>query len=177
MMRTPSCCVVALTICVGMFAALPALAGPVEMPNRKPGLWELKLDKTGAQTMQHCTDATTEKEMASTFGPMAKEMCSKQDMTKTATGLIVDSTCKIGNVTSVSHTEFSGDFNSAYTVTTSSKTVGGPAGMPAETTHKMEAKWLGACKADQKPGDIIMPGGIKMNIKDMQAMRGARPKP
>ena len=26
------------------------------------------------------------------------------------------------------------------------------------------AKWLGACKADQKPGDIIMAGGRKFNI-------------
>ena len=25
-------------------------------------------------------------------------------------------------------------------------------------------------------GKIVMPGGIKMNIKDMQAMKGARPK-
>jgi hypothetical protein len=31
----------------------------------------------------------------------------------------------------------------------------------------IEAKWLGACKPGQKPGDIMMPGGMKMNIKDM----------
>lgn len=165
--------VMALTICGGL-AGLPALADPIEMPSRKPGLWELKLDKAGAQTMQQCTDATTEKEMAAAFGPMAKAMCSRQDMKKTATGLVVDSTCKIGNMTSVSHTEFNGDFNSAYTVTTTAKNSGGSAGMPAETTNVVEAKWIGACKPDQKPGDILMPGGMKMNIKDMKAMR---PKP
>jgi hypothetical protein len=32
----------------------------------------------------------------------------------------------------------------------------------------IEAKWLGACKADQKPGDIIMANGMKMNVTDMQ---------
>ncbi|HBF56370.1 MAG TPA: hypothetical protein DDW72_21085, partial [Afipia sp.] len=58
-----------------------------------------------------------------------------------------------------------------YTVTTTSKNSGGPAGMPAETTNVLEAKWIGACKADQKPGDILMPGGMKMNIRDMRAMR------
>ena len=26
----------------------------------------------------------------------------------------------------------------------------------------------GACKADQKPGDIIMANGMKMNVNDMQ---------
>ena len=36
----------------------------------------------------------------------------------------------------------------------------------------IEAKWLGACKPDQKPGDIVMPGGYKMNIKDAEKLKG-----
>ena len=40
----------------------------------------------------------------------------------------------------------------------------------------IEAKWLGACKADQKPGDIVMPGGMKMNIKDMEKLKDLIPK-
>ena len=40
----------------------------------------------------------------------------------------------------------------------------------------IEAKWLGACKADQKPGDIMMPGGMKMNIKDMEKLKDMIPK-
>lgn len=173
-MRTPSTRVTALTLCAVM-VALPALAGPVEMPDRKPGLWEIKVN-AGAQmpamTMQQCTDATTDKDMSSTFGPMAKEMCSKQDMQKTATGLVIDSTCTVSGVTSTSHTEIVGDFNSAYTVKVSTK---GDGKIPDSVTT-MEAKWMGPCKADQKAGDIVMPGGMKMNIKDMQAMKGARPK-
>lgn len=179
MMQTPSYRVVALTLCVGMLAALPALAGPVEMPNRKPGLWEIKV-KAGsempAMTMQQCTDATTDKDMAATFSPMAKEMCSKQDMQKTATGMVIDSTCNVGGMNSVSRTEINGDFNSAYTVKVISKNTGGPVGVPAESATTMDAKWVGACKADQKPGDIVMPGGMKINIKDMQAAKGVQPK-
>jgi hypothetical protein len=38
--------------------------------------------------------------------------------------------------------------------------------MPPETNMTVESKWLGACKADQKPGDIIMANGMKMNIND-----------
>jgi hypothetical protein len=175
MMRTPAYCVVALTICGGVFAALPALAGPVEMPNRKPGLWEIRVSPGAsmpAMTMQQCTDASTDKDMAASFSPMAKEMCSKQDMQKTATGIVIDSTCTIGGVSSVSHTEITGDFNSAYSMKVSTKS----AGNQPESTTMMDAKWLGACKADQKAGDIVMPGGMKMNIKDMQAVKGARPK-
>ena len=40
----------------------------------------------------------------------------------------------------------------------------------------IQAKWLSACKADQKPGDILMPGGIKMNISDLQKMKAGQPK-
>jgi hypothetical protein len=36
----------------------------------------------------------------------------------------------------------------------------------------MTATWLGPCAADQRPGDMIMPGGMKMNILDIQK-RGA----
>ena len=157
-----------------------ASAAPVEMPNRKPGLWEVTINRSGghipSQTVQHCTDASTDKDMSGTFAPMTKDMCSKQDMQKTATGMTIDSTCNIGGMTSVSHMEVTGDFNSAYTVKMTSQNSGGPAGMPHETATTMEAKWLGACKADQKPGDMIMPGGIKMNIKDLQKMRDAMPK-
>jgi hypothetical protein len=32
----------------------------------------------------------------------------------------------------------------------------------------MAAKWLGPCAADQKPGDMIMGNGFKMNILEMQ---------
>ena len=160
--------------------ATAALAAPVEMPNRKPGLWEVAINRSGghipSQTVQHCTDATTDKDMSGTFAPMTKDMCSKQDMQKTATGMTIDSTCNIGGMTSVSHMEVIGDFNSAYTVKITSQNSGGPAGMPHETSTTMEAKWLGDCKADQKPGDMIMPGGIKMNIKDLQKLRGAMPK-
>jgi hypothetical protein len=41
--------------------------------------------------------------------------------------------------------------------------------MPAETSMTIEAKWAGPCKADQKPGDIIMANGMKMNVTDIPA--------
>jgi hypothetical protein len=172
---------VAFSLGICLLALLPALeAGAVEMPVRKAGLWEMKMLRTGSpapdMTMQHCTDETTDKEMSTTFSPMAKEACSKNDIQKTATGYVADSVCSIGGMSMTSHSETSGDFNSAYTVKTTSHSQGGPAGVPRDSTTTIEAKWLGACKPDQKPGDIIMPGGIKMNIKDMEKLKGLIPK-
>jgi hypothetical protein len=166
---------------VGIWRRLPVLeAGAVEMPVRKAGLWEMKMLRTGSpapdMTMQHCTDETTDKEMSTTFSPMAKEACSKNDIQKTASGYAADSVCSIGGMSMTSHSETTGDFNSAYTVKTTSHSQGGPAGVPRDSTTTIEAKWLGACKPDQKPGDIIMPGGIKLNVKDMEKLKGLIPK-
>lgn len=172
--------VTAIALTGAALAVLPALAAPVELPTRKPGLWEVKMILPGGQippqTIQQCTDATTDKDMSTSFGPMTEDMCSKQDMQKTATGMVIDATCTIDGVASTSRTTIEGDFNSAYTVKVSSRQAGGPADVPEKIDMTMQAKWLGACKAGQKAGDIVMPGGIKMNIKDMQALHGLLPK-
>jgi hypothetical protein len=165
-------------ICLLALAAAPE-ARAVDLPVRKAGLWEMKIVRSGSpmpeMTMQHCTDETTDKEMSTAFSPMAKDMCSRQDIQKTATGYVSDSVCGVAGMTLTSHAEITGDFNSAYTVKSTAHSERGPAGAH-DTTSTIEAKWLGACKADQKPGDIMMPGGMKMNIKDMDKLKGMIPK-
>ncbi len=158
----------------------PVSAGAVELPVRKAGLWEMKVQNAGApkpeMTMQQCTDETTDKDMSTSFSPMAKEMCSKQDIQKTSTGYVSDSVCGIAGMTIKSHAEINGDFNSAYTVKSTSHSEGGPGGGARDSTTTIEAKWLGACKGDQKAGDIMMPGGMKINIKDMEKLKALIPK-
>ena len=58
---------------------------------RKAGLWEMKVLSGGSvpeMTMQQCTDETTDKDMATAMSPVAKDICSKQDIQKTATGYV-----------------------------------------------------------------------------------------
>ena len=158
----------------------PNAAGAVELPVRKAGLWEMKVLRTGSpapqMTMQHCTDETTDAEMRNAFSPMGKQTCSKQDIRKTAAGFVTDSVCGIAGMSVTSHAEVTGDFNSAYTVKSTSHFEHGPTRVPRDSTTTIEAKWLGACKPGQKPGDILMPGGMKMNIKDMQKLKAMLPR-
>ena len=86
-------------------------------------------------TMQHCTDETTDKEMSTAFSPMSKEICSKRDIQKTATGYVTDFVCSVGGVSMTSHSEIVGDFNSAYTVKTTSHTDRRPGRGAARVTH------------------------------------------
>jgi hypothetical protein len=166
-------------LCIGTLALVSAhRADADELPLRKPGLWEMKVVKTGSllpnMTMQHCTDAATDKDMANTISPMAKQICTRQEVQKTATGYIADSVCTVAGVSMTSHSEINGDFDSAYTVVTTSHLDKGPSAI-RDTTTRIEAKWLGNCKADQKPGDIVMPGGFKLNVKDAEKLKKVLP--
>lgn len=159
--------------------AVPALADNVQMPIRKAGLWELTTQISGVSktatppmVMQQCTDESVDRQMNKMSSDAMK--CSKQEMTKSGNSYVGDSVCTIGDATVTSHAEATGDFNSAYSVKTTAKSSGG--NLPPEMVTTIQAKWVGACKADQKPGDILMPGGMKMNITDMQKMRAGQPK-
>src|SRR5271155_972893 len=117
----------ALSLGLCLLVAVPAdRAGADDLPIRKAGLWEIKMARTGSplpeMTMQHCTDESVDKDMNNMVSPMAKQICSKQDIQKTATGYVTDSVCGVGGVSIASHSEISGDFNSAYTVATTSHT-------------------------------------------------------
>ena len=162
------------------YAALPLAAHADDLPIRKAGLWEMKMSLAGGQlpamTMQQCTDEASDKDMATTFGPMQKDMCPKNETKKTSDGYVIDAVCTTSGISMTSHSEITGDFNSGYTMKVTSKAEGSPKSVPRDTSMTIEAKWLGACKADQKPGDIMMPGGMKMNVKDMQAMKGMMKK-
>ena len=140
----------------------------------KAGLTELSIWPKHTYTPALAT--MTDADMRTTFSPMAKEMCSQQNMQKTATGYSIDATCNFHGIASTSHTEISGDFNSAYTVKVSTTRSDGPPGVAQAGDMTMNATWVGPCKDGQKAGDIIMPGGIKMNVSDMKAMHAMMPK-
>ncbi len=169
-----------------LLAAGPAAA--LDLPARKPGLWDMKMVFDGrnvpAHASQHCIDAETDKQMSAMGNSMTKDMCPKMDIQKVGDTFVVDAVCKMGPSTNTTHSVISGDFNSAYNVKVSSQTDGGPKlpGTPPDGKSQMtiEARWTGPCTPSQKPGDIIMSNGMKMNIRDMQKMQnllpGASPK-
>jgi Protein of unknown function (DUF3617) len=170
-----------LCLTSALLASLPvSMVRADELPLRKPGLWEMKVVRVGSMipemTLQHCTDETTDKEMSTAFAPMTKEVCSKRDVAKTATGYVSDSVCTVGGLSMTSHSDVTGDFDSAFTVKSTSHSEGGPSIVPRDINMTVESKWLGPCKAGQKPGDIVMPGGFKLNVKDADKLKGLLPK-
>ena len=146
---------------------MPAQAA--ELPTRKAGLWEIRMsfgNRNGAgPAIQQCIDASTDQMMQSSAGPLAQAACPKHDVQRSGNTTTIDATCSLAGKTATSHSVIIGSFDSAYTMTVTSQSDAFPGG---SITMTLEAKWLGACAADQKPGDLIMPGGIRMNIPEMQ---------
>lgn len=158
-------------IALSLFCAFPAVA--LDLPSRKTGLWELKLTHESAQippqVMQQCIDAATDKAMNEKFGGGGQGMCAKPEIRKSGNAIVAESNCKTGDTAMTSRAVFEGDFDSAYTVKISTATEGGAARTQpgGKTNMTIEVKWLGPCKAGQKPGDIEMSNGMKMNILDL----------
>jgi hypothetical protein len=158
--------------------ATPALAQDVDFPSRKPGQWEIKIvpeagSPMPATTIQTCIDAASDKAMMQAGLSMSKKMCSQQDMKLDGDTFTIDSACTIGPMKTTSHVVMSGDFQSAYTVKVTGTATGGMAAAPHNTNLTQEARWVGAeCTGGMKGGDMLMPGGMKMNVTDMMKAMG-----
>ena len=163
-----------LLIPAGLFAALPATAD--ELPKRKPGLWEVAMAIEGQKipfsTLQQCTDEETDALMMTNFNGAIGQNCSQPEVRNSGGTYTIDSTCTFSGATTSTHAVISGDFDKAYTVKVTSKQTGGKPlptlGAGGEMNMALEAKWVGPCGPKMKPGDIVMPGGITVNIRQLK---------
>jgi len=150
-------------------------ADETDLPMRKAGLWDMKMRITGGgiptMSMQQCTDAATDKDLRTIYSPLANETCDRRTVQKTATGYAVERVCKKGDDTVTTHIDITGDYQSAYQAHLVSRTPDESSDDPASSDLTLDAKYLGPCKSGQVPGDIIMMGGMKINLKDVLKLR------
>lgn len=156
-------------------AAAPAVASaPAAVsapPRRKPGLWRQTVSTAGmTQSSRICLDEAAEQKL-SAFGEQAtRGMCEKNEVSRRPDGTYAfTSVCDMGQGGKTTTTGVaSGDFDVRYKVEAESTTTAASAPQ-MNGAHKMtlEAEWLGPCPAGFKPGDIELPGGMKINALQM----------
>ena len=149
-------------------AALSASAFSADMPKRKSGLWEIKMTHEGSPGMgpiQQCIDQNTDNLMQQKAKDN-KQDCSVMDVKTSGNKVVVHSVCKIEGSTATTDGVFEGAFDSAYKGTMKTQFNPPMHGM-SQSNMTLDARWLGACKAGQKPGDVIMPNMGSMNVNDM----------
>jgi hypothetical protein len=156
-------------------AALTAV-NAADLPMRKPGLWEItrKTDnpKIAPTVEKVCMDAATDQLLYKEGAGASQKMCSRVDIRNAGGKVMVESQCQIGGskVTSHSITTMSGD--SAYHTDVNVHFEPALYGK-SDSNSTQDAKWMGACPADMRAGDVIiapsatMPMPMKMNLIDM----------
>ena len=177
-------CVLALAACSKKPAAAPdassaaapavasAPAAPMTPPERKAGRWEQKMSTAGMTQVSRIGFSDEVNKKMSLWGQQAgDDQCTSKSVTPTVGGWKFASTCNMGSGgTIVSSGEARGDFGSHYTVDIRSSTTGaGAPQMNGEHVMTLEATWKGPCPADFKPGDMELPGGMKINMLTMGA--------
>jgi hypothetical protein len=164
-----ACSSVLAAISVGL--TVPALAQ--DPPRRKSGLWEVKGETM--PPMSTCVDQASDDALRSAAGNMQQSNCKQTSMKREGNRIVSESVCKMGNTTATTRTVASGDFETAYTVESTSKYEPPLAGR-SEGRVKMDARWVGPCKPGMKPGDMVMPNGQVISGEMMRKMHEAMKK-
>jgi hypothetical protein len=140
---------------------------------RKPGLWEVSVSADGKSlpgSMKQCADEATDAQMMQ-MAQGQSESCKMGELRKIDSGYEFSSECKMGPSTITSQGVFKGDFETSYTGEVVTKMTP-PVFGRGEAKSTIQAKWLGDCPADMKPGDMQTGDGMKIGLD--QAKKGAQ---
>lgn len=155
-------------LCLALFATLLTFQSQAaDAPKRKSGLWEMKMQMPGMPSqgpMQMCVDQASDNVMQDKAREKAN--CPVMDVNKSGNKITIHSVCKHEGSTVTSDAVITGDFDSNYRNDMVMRYNPPQHGM-SEMKMVQEARWLGPCKAGQKPGDVIMPGMPAVNMQEM----------
>jgi len=143
-------------------AADSASSGDTDITaNPKPGLWEMTMASANGPAGKPIRTCIGEpKPGTSAFAPPTSPgtTCARHDVKRVADGVQVDMECTTEGIQTVSTMMVTGDFNSSFK-NEMKMTMSGAnlrASMPKDMAMTTEAKYLGACPADMKPGEVRM---------------------
>jgi hypothetical protein len=148
-----------------------ATAGATTPPARKAGLWEQRVSSGDrVQVSRICMDAAVDQRLSWWGAETTKGGCEKNLVTGGADGgWQFASVCDMGTGgRQTTSGTARGDFDRHYQVAARTSTVGAQAPQ-MNGLHKLtlDAAWQGPCPADMKPGDMAVPGGVKINLLDL----------
>ena len=144
-------------------AASPAAAttGGALQPKRRAGLWQMSMSHSGgpgvSMSAQMCVDEASASDFNFDPGKQSKD-CTNSKLTPTANGWAFESVCKMDGRIVRTQGRITGDMSSDYALDLSTKMEPPPDGMPASSDTTIKAKWIGACPAGMKPGEVKMAG-------------------
>ena len=167
-----------LTRALAAFAvAAPALAAPPpEIPPLRPGLWEATTASANhppshPSVTRMCLDKLTQRHVLGQLTLAMPLMCSRNQFAMRGGRLVTDSSCKLGASTIEGRTETTFFRDTAYRMEVVGRV--GPTGNVAPTQKAViDGRYAGSCPKGMKPGDMVLPNGLTLNLVQMSAMLG-----
>jgi hypothetical protein len=146
-------------------------------PARKPGQWQLTQNfgqrNLPPQVQRICLDAATDALLYKYGAGAAHQICSKLDVRRVADTVEVDSVCRFGDSQLTSHSVYTYSGNTGYHEVVNVHYDPPLRSKTSDSQTLVDAKWLGACPADMKPGDMVSqptpmtPVPMRMNLREM----------
>jgi hypothetical protein len=169
-MRTAMRRSIAPTVGAALLAAA-SVAAADEFPRLKAGLWQLnmtngKADGRPPRVSTMCLDDSVQREMYRMSTGMAAGMCAKHELKVTGNRVTTIANCDLGVTRMQSRAVMTLSGNTAYH-TEARATFDPPLNGAKESTTVIDGKYLGACKPGQQPGDITLPGGQTVNVRQL----------
>lgn len=158
--------------------AATAVSGPVEKapvpagidaaPHVRAGLWEISsADMPGK--LASCIDDNTQADSAALGQGLDRRNCAKSDWNRIPDGIAFSFDCNNDGVRVTSKGTVTGDFSSAYTMKADASMT--KDGITRSAKQSIDARYVGACPANMKPGDRQ----ITINGRTMKLPAGAGP--
>jgi len=162
-----------ITVAIGLALAAVAFAAPAqEFPKLKAGLWEVNTTavnptsgkKDQPRMTMMCLDDSVQREMYTVSTGMMSGMCSKHEIKVAGNKVTTLANCDLGITKMQSQAVMTLAGNTSYH-TEARATFDPPLNGAKESTTVIDGKHVGACKPGQQPGDMTLPGGQTVNVR------------
>ena len=121
-------------------------------------------DRKSVTTM--CLDESVQAQMREFGMGATKEMCSQSDRNFDGNKMTMTATCKLGQTTMKTTSVMTFNGNTSYHMD-GTATYDPPMASMKEMKTSVDARWVGACRPGQQPGDVTLETGQTVNIKQM----------
>jgi hypothetical protein len=159
-----------LLFSMGVYSAESTITSEQIFPKRKAGLWQVKaagLEQAGMPPTLFCVGEITDSANHHIDRkPGVLGSCTLGAFKQAQGGWLAESICKDSRTTVKSQAVLTGDLNTEYRIDTLVTYLPAIAGTRKTDQDSLIAKLVGPCAANQKPGDLVVPGMGTLNLTD-----------
>ena len=152
-------------------------AAAQEFPKLKSGLWTTMTSVAGRANPETrpatlCLDDSVQQDMyRMSVGAMAG-LCSKHDLKIAGNKVTTEAVCDLGMTKMRSSSVMTLTGNTAYHTEIRASFDPPLKGTPPDSLTIVDGRHVGDCKDGQKPGDMTLPNGQQMNIRNWMSGKG-----